>query len=130
MADKDENQIAFMQAEIQYALKTITSELLINGGAAVAVLTILGSFVEAKVAINCFFLWSLKFFAAGVFASAASSGFSYISQYYYHLDYVGMEKKKVADGWKYGAIGAIAVGFICFIIGVCFASYAFSLVKI
>lgn len=129
MANYDQEDV-FMQAEIQYALKTINAGLIINGGAAVAVLTILGSFVEAKVPINEYFIWSLRFFALGVFSSAISSGCSYVSQYYYHLVYVELKGRKTADYWRYGALVAIAIGFISFIIGVGFASNAFSLVKI
>ena len=129
MANYDQEEV-FMQAEIQYALKTINAGLIINGGAAVAILTILSSFVEAKVPINEYFIWSLEIFAFGVLSSAISSGCSYVSQYYYHLAYVEMKDKKVADYWRYVAVGAIIIGFISFIIGVCFASYAFSIVKI
>lgn len=94
-------------------LNALKAATLINGGAAVAIIALLGSLYEAKTRtpIPSQLVWALACFGGGVFLSAIAAGATYVSQ-----AYLGREFGSTQPGkrWRKCAIGATSLALFCF----------------
>ncbi|HRI81704.1 MAG TPA: hypothetical protein PLF88_04650 [Opitutaceae bacterium] len=99
-----------LDAAISFAAATLKSALLINGGAAVAILAYLGNRHTEESGI---FPASLAFFTGGVLFAAIAAGFSYITQICYAeagFSKWGNRFRLVAGGFIVAAYCAFALG--------------------
>ncbi len=106
----------------QYALKTI---ILVNGGAAVAMLALIGniwskeSSVEVAKAIAC----SEAYFAFGVLIGAIATSTAYFTQYFYER---ASKYPNVAIGFHIATIVLVVGSYVTFGLGVYAAYSAFA----
>lgn len=95
-----------------FATSSIKTIMMLNGGAAVAMLAFLGAIVSTE--FNKWILglvWALGVYSLGAVCAAFVSFFSYISQSYYNQ----VETIEKGDFYRYLAIGIAFGGAICFI---------------
>ena len=80
-----ENEMEMFKTIFVYGQSTLKAMLLINGGAAVAMLAFLSRYLSAGASdVNMhYFTLALLLFGAGVFLGALTAGLSYITQYCY-----------------------------------------------
>lgn len=90
MADPDtlwhESSLAIFNTLPVFAKAALTTSILVNGGAAVALLAFLGNLISKtpRSWVDPLFIWSLGVFAAGVFFGAAATGFAFLAQYKFY----------------------------------------------
>lgn len=96
-------------ATIAFGSAALKSSILINGGAAVAMLAYLGSANGTK---SGEFAYSLLLFTAGVLSSAIATAVSYLCQYHY-----AQEEESKGHCFRWGAIILVIIVFISFGIG-------------
>ena len=121
------NQLANWQethrSVIEFAIFAVKAAMLVNGGAAIALLAFLGNFAQANspVAGLTSFVLPIYWFTAGVFAAALGAGFGYFTQLdYLHEtgDVARTGQAKEAPQWHGSTISIIVLAYICFGIGV------------
>jgi hypothetical protein len=119
MADKR----AEFNAVISLGQTALKIPLLINGGAAIAILALVGNTWKEK-SLTADLAWSLLFFSIGVFMIALGSGASYISQ--------GNFSEEKGGGWRWRltAIILVVISYILFMFGSCWAFHAFYTLKL
>ncbi|MFP1677193.1 hypothetical protein ACLD02_00785 [Alloalcanivorax sp. C16-2] len=78
---QEEAQLEQFKSVMQISAMALKSAMLINGGAAISLLTFLGNSQEHPG--MSFFTCALKFYIAGVTLSALATGFSYLAQFRY-----------------------------------------------
>ena len=122
-------------AEISYAFSKFTAQacLLINGGAATAVIAFLTR-DKIDIAVNQIVPWCVVGFAAGVLSSAIMlfcemMNADYWNYYWYYLVYVqddaaAERSEKIADWWHFGFYVALCVNTLCFIVASGLMAYA------
>lgn len=84
-----ENEMEMFKTIFVYGQRTLKAMLIINGGAAVAMLAFLSRYLSSGTSdVNMhYFTVALLIFGAGVFLGAFTAGLSYITQYcYYHYE--------------------------------------------
>lgn len=84
---KLENQMEMFKTIFVYGQSTLKSMILINGGAAVAMLAFLSRYLSSGTneVDMLYFTIALLVFGSGVFLGALTAGLSYVTQYcYYH----------------------------------------------
>lgn len=106
----------------EYGRLALNSAILVNGGASVAMLALLGSLVEAKAQFHAALLWALLCFAIGVFAGGVATGCTYLSQYHY----VHSTDRPTPARWRTAAVWFAGGSFMVFLLGVVFALIAFA----
>ena len=99
------SNIEMFKSVISSGQNALRSAFLLNGGAAVAVLAFLGKLSEQHQDKIALFSSSLIIFVIGVLAVTMSSGFTYLSQWFYS----SVEKKQQTPGFICNLI-AIALG--------------------
>ena len=105
----------------QSALKVL---VLINGAAAVAMLSLIGNLVSkgtVQTAAPSVLSRSLQWFAAGVFFGALATGVAYLTQCRYQREF---SENKTGSGKCLRVITIVvaAVSLICFLVGACWVS--------
>lgn len=118
--DQD-RRLAVYNTETQLGLSVITlgqnalkSALLINGGAAVALLAFIGNIWDSGIGKEpaCLLASALKFYAIGVLVAAVGNGATYCSQHFYQL------KKEMAGLiFQYLAIFLVVAAYYFFYSG-------------
>ncbi len=127
---------------IQMGQTSIKSALMINAGAAIAVLALftnnLAAFLDGQsklVAIGSNILYALICWGTGTFSACMAYGISYISQGYEqeHLNQISFELinkfwegqsfeapvSKKAEQWRWGSIGLVTASLLFFFAGLC-----------
>lgn len=121
-ADVDHG-IEMLRSVLDTAKTALTTSILVNGGATVALLAFLGNIIgktpPVPEAMRETLVLSLMFFACGVLAGAIATGSTYVAQYCYH------------EGWKRSGIGfhittlfLVVVSYLTFLGGVVSAYHA------
>jgi hypothetical protein len=78
-----ENRLELTRAVISFGQGAIRSLTLINGGAAISVLTFLGNQQDSRSNLNEALANSLLLFSFGLTSAALLAGFAYVTQYIY-----------------------------------------------
>jgi hypothetical protein len=107
------------------AAKTaLTTSILVNGGATVALLAFLGNLyaksTSASVTVQPLFVWSLISFAIGVLAGAVATGTTYASEHCYAVAW-----KRWGRFFQVLTIVLVVGTYIAFLVGVLAAYQAF-----
>lgn len=111
VATQESNRV-LLEAVMGFASATLKSALLINGGAAVAILAYLGN---ARSEMRSEFPHALLMFTSGVLFAAVASGASYLAQYQYAKREAKAERW--GDGYRGVAIGLVFLTYIAFAFG-------------
>ena len=115
--------VEMFRSVIGYGQAALKSAILINGGAAVALLAFIGNIwakgVRPDVADSL--TNGIVLFASGVLAAAVGTGGSYFTQYYYHIE--GPERAAIY--WRRLTILVVLLAFILFGFGACESYQAF-----
>lgn len=77
------SRLEMFRSVITAGQNAIRSSFLLNGGAAVAILAFIGKLTESQQSLIPDFACSLTIFVAGVLAITMTSGFTYLSQWFY-----------------------------------------------
>ncbi len=116
-----EPALEMFRTVVEYGRDALKAAMLINGGAAVAVLAFIGNIWtiegsdDAVRSLAC----AVAMFGFGVLFAAVSSAFTYITQYFYNMDTVfGPENPTL--GLKYRKI---AISFHCIVLFLVFSSF-------
>ena len=118
-----ESNLEMFRSVIQSGQNAIRSAFLLNGGAAVAILAFIGKLTETQAEKIPAFASSLTIFVIGVLVITITSGFTYLSQWFY----AGESSWKITTGFWLN-ISAIVLGlssYGVFIWGMCEAYTAF-----
>jgi hypothetical protein len=108
----------------KYAVETIKALLVINGGAAVALLAFAGNFAKGggdAASIASSLGWSLVAFGIGALFSALAFFFAYSSQLQYGR---GGEDYPPAHRWHFGTYATLFISIAAFLTGLWFARAA------
>jgi len=110
---QEAGKVEMLKATMEYGGAAIKSSLLINGGAAIALLAFIGKIwgPESKADIqdlSC----SLIFFVMGVAFSAMAMAAAYFTQGYYTVN-----NDKAGNTWKKVAIVLVSFSYILFVSG-------------
>lgn len=98
----------FMKVAATSGQVAMKSAILINGGAAVAMLAFIGHALSSDVCIDIKILTkSMSFFTIGVFLGAIATGTTYITNILYQFSFRSYREKKVETSAKYGKISKI-----------------------
>ena len=122
MANGDLDRLEVLRSALESAKETGKACLLINSGAAVALLAFMGHLVTEKVSLGLIpgLLPSLNWFVAGIVTATLAHGFAYITNLFF---WRGSEK---ARNYRILA-GLLIIASISSFIGGCYAAYrAFS----
>ncbi len=123
MAGKMAEKGAEFNAVISFAQTALKIPILINGGAAIAILALMGNTWNEKNSLAADLAFSLLFFSIGVFVVAIGTGLSYLAQY--RFQYVG-EGDTTAHVFRWAAIVFIIISYILFMFGAWWAFDTFS----
>lgn len=80
------SRLEMFRSVITSGQNAIKSSFLLNGGAAFAMLAFIGKLTESQQSLIPDFAYSLIIFVAGVLATSMTSGFTYLSQWFYSGD--------------------------------------------
>jgi hypothetical protein len=119
-----EHAIEMFRSVVESGKIALTTSILVNGGATVALLAFLGNMIGKSPPVlgpmQVTLVVSLMFFAGGVLAAAVATGSTYVTQYCY------------TEGWRRSATGfhvltvALVVGaYLAFLGGMVAAYHAF-----
>lgn len=120
-----EARVEMMRAVISFGQGAIRSLILINGGAAVAVMTFVGNLKSRHENGAETLAQSLLLFALGVVAAAIVAGFAYVTQYLYDSSAGRLPKLGIA--FHIIAIVSAAVSLGLFVCGLLKAYHGFLL---
>ena len=103
------------RSTIQFAQTALKYSILINGGAAVALLAFIGHIWDPKLplAIQSQISTSLIYFLWGIFVSAVATASSYWAQAYYS----DLKRKKIGDCWRNFSCVLIISSYVLFLYG-------------
>jgi hypothetical protein len=112
------DNISFQQS-LKFGEKCINSCLLVNGGAAIALLALLSTLISEHYfySVN-FIIYALWAFLLGLLLAAAAYGFAFFAQEKITLN-------KSAKKMRYLTISFIIGSLICFVVGGSLASWPF-----
>lgn len=120
MEFRDQKRLAYINYRHEYAMLTIKSAILINGGGALAIMTLLGAISKDKnfnLLGSPLFLAAI-FFSTGACLAAASAGTSNLSQSQY------IEKReKAGEIWKTSSIALLICSYLIFVFNMIFIYY-------
>jgi hypothetical protein len=121
---KHEWGFRLFDATIRYGDQAIKSAVLINGGAAVGVLTFLGHVSSQLIQQEC--ATSLLFFIIGVLFATVTYGISYLAQRAYQRAQFEQKANIHADILSWMAIGFMCISYLLFLFGSLRACEAFT----
>jgi hypothetical protein len=118
-----ETRLELTRAVISFGQVAIRSLVLINGGAAIAVLTFIGNFTQNQNSLMNELSYSLLSFCFGAAAAALVAGFAYVTQFLYD----GFSKKasRIGTAFHILAVFFAIASFTLFIVGVLTAFWGF-----
>jgi len=119
------SDLEMFRSVIQSGQNAIRSSFLLNGGASVALLAFIGKLTEEQQSKIPEFADSLTIFVIGVLAIALTSGFTYLSQWFYAEDEAWKQKTGFVLNIFSILLGLSSYGF--FIWGMCRAYTSFVL---
>jgi len=109
---------------IETAKIALTTSILTNGGATVALLALIGTFVTKSSSgtppVPPALVFALVSFAFGVLAAAVATGSTYCSQYCYHMEF-----RRSAIGFHVTTVTLVLASYAAFLTGVISAYHAF-----
>lgn len=117
------SDLEMFRSVIQSGQNAIRSSFLLNGGASVALLAFIGKLTEEQQSKIPEFADSLTIFVIGVLAIALTSGFTYLSQWFYAEDEAWKQKTGFVLNIFSILLGLSSYGF--FIWGMCRAYTSF-----
>jgi len=103
-----------LRATITTGQSALKSSLLINGGAALAILAFIGKIWSVSEPIPYFISLSLLYYVLGVLSGAVASGFTYISQAGYAEEF-GKYSNNIGLLGHFVAIFGVMLAYILFI---------------
>jgi hypothetical protein len=120
---KVDNGIEMLRSVLDTAKTALTTSILVNGGATVALLAFLGNIIGKTPSVPEA-MWetlvlSVVFFACGVLAGAIATGSTYLAQYCYHEDW-----KRSGIGFHITTIAFVFASYLTFLGGVISAYHA------
>ena len=119
-----QGRIEEFKAAMAFARGALSVAILINGGAAIAILALLGHIWEDK-SLSAYLAGCLLPFSIGVLAGAVGTGLSYLTQCsYLAAENEGQQKK--ADWGRMATIGCIIFSYITFAGGALWACFVFA----
>jgi hypothetical protein len=128
--EKQQFSIESFRVVMTAAHNALKCAILVNGGAAVATLALVGSLIQHGKPIFSFGQ-ALGCFALGVLMAAVAAGLTYLTQStYYHAsvlmysgqdDFVVAKKKRRGDFWKRVTITNFILSLLFFLLGCWFA---------
>lgn len=147
LTNLSQNGFEMFKSVLETAQTALRSVIIMNGGAAVALLAFIGNVWNSQMSKDVvgFLIWSIASFAVGTFFCAAGAGFRYLSQDKYAqffsdelqnqinkivLD--GREENKsqsraiiAGDGYRKAAIRSTILSYIAFLSGIACSVIAF-----
>ncbi|MFD3283846.1 hypothetical protein ACE41O_12040 [Alteromonas macleodii] len=120
---KLQRAVEHFKSVIQMAELALKSSIMINGGAAVALLTFVGN---SKAEDKTFLVYSLFAFSLGVLFGAISALLAYLAQNHFMEQINNNESPSDNQAHKISAIGAISLSYLAFFIGILLASQGVS----
>lgn len=120
-----EARVEMMRAVISFGQGAIRSLVLVNGGAAIAVMTFLGNFSDRNEVDTEFLAHSLLMFSLGVVAASIVAGFAYVTQYLY--DNSAGRLSRVGVGFHIAAVAFAVLSLALFVSGLLKAHFGFLL---
>jgi len=126
MSSGDETELR--RGQIEFARDTIKAALLINGAAAIAILTFLGNLEKDGSSTDGIhdLILALSWFGFGVAFAALSFPISLMAQDLLVHREQSQERKRRAENYKFFAFLATMFSIILFLLGVLFCSQAIS----
>lgn len=119
----NDHAIEMLRSVFETAKTALTTSILINGGATVALLAFLGNFLGknplAFVGMRASLVLSLVFFASGVITGAMATGSTYCTQYCYSVDW-----KRFGMGFHIVTVVLVISSYLTFIGGIVTAYHA------
>ncbi len=109
------------KATISLAQTALKIPILINGGAAIAILALIGNTWNGN-SLAADLAKSLLFFSFGVLVAAIGTGVSYLTQYRFQYE----DKDITGHICRYAAIAGVVSSYIFFLAGACWAYFVFS----
>ena len=108
-----------------FANAALRGLLIVNGGAAIAILAFLGKVVSrspdaTKLSVGNFEC-PLMIFGLGVFCSALAAGLGFLSQLCFH----DLHRSALGNGFRIAAVVVAIAGYVLFLAGLCEAGRAF-----
>jgi len=110
-----EAQIEQFKSVMQVSVLALRSAMIINGGAAIALLTFLGNMKDTS-GMACF-VNSLQFYIAGVALAALATGTSYFAQYRYLHELKNNNSKSRGQYFTCLTIALVFLAYAAFIGG-------------
>lgn len=110
-----EHELEITRTFVGYSTLTLKSVILINGGAAVALLAFMGNVWDksSELAVIYPLTKAIAFFAYGVLAGAFGAGTTYFTQWFY-----AQKWKSIGKAFHIGSIIIILLAYILFGFGV------------
>ncbi len=120
---QQQHSLEMWRSVITFALGSIKSAMLINGGGAVALLAFIGNIWVKGIADNAVasITFSIAFFSFGVLAASIGSGTTYVAQYCYAAEW-----EKTAISFHVSTVIIIFLSYILFGFGAYEAYMSFS----
>jgi len=116
---RQDNRLESFKATIQLAVSLLKTIMLLNGAAAVAILSFIGNY---KNELNVQFIkLSLLVYVLGVLLSACAYGLAYLSQYHYTYS-----PDKVGDSYRRKTMIVVLGSMLYFIVGSIWFYFAFA----
>jgi uncharacterized membrane protein YidH (DUF202 family) len=135
--ETEQERVAFISAKLEefkavisLAQTALKIPILINGGAAIAILALMGN-TWSENSLTTDIAESLLFFSIGVLMAAIGSGAAYLAQLIF-LRVRGTEDKATEDKankWQCTAIICVIISYILFMVGAWWAYDTFSTLK-
>jgi hypothetical protein len=119
-----DGETEMFRSVIETAKATLNTSILVNGGASVALLALLGNLVgrpqPISPALQQGLIVSLAFFAAGVLSGAIATSSTYLSQFCYHNEY-----RRTGIAFHSLTVVLVLSTYVTFALGLSNAYYAF-----
>ena len=109
-----ERDLEFLRATVATARTALTTAMLINAGAAIAVLAFLGNLLQTKAtALIPQFATALILYVVGVLVAAVATGTAYISQAGFGQE-LGRRSRTIGELFRYTSMTFIAASYVLF----------------
>jgi hypothetical protein len=120
----EEAHLEQFKSLMQVSVLALRSAMIINGGAALALLTFLGNLKENTGMLQ--FICALKFYIVGVALAALATGISYLAQYRYLQELKNDSANDKGQYITYITIALVFISYAAFIVGGIEASSGFN----
>ena len=124
MKVNEDARVEEFRSVIETAKVALTTAILVNGGASVALLALLGNLLSKSQTtspqVPAALVNSLSAFALGVLLGAIATGTTYLTQYCYHMEF-----RRSAAGFHISTVSLVLATYAAFLVGVVFAYHGF-----